>query len=180
MAGITLGIREGVIGLIVVAALYMAVVAWRMRRLTRPPVTAAPDVEPALELPVEPAAEDTPEDGLTYARPPVAEPIVAYPRAQASVPAGADLAPAPVLAELALLRDEVAVLRAELAELRRDMQQEISVMRATQSVAPIYGDAMQLALAGYAPDVIAERCGIARAEAELVAALARSQTEGLK
>jgi hypothetical protein len=47
-------------------------------------------------------------------------------------------------------------------------------MRASQTVSPIYGDAMQMAAAGYDPAMIAERCGIARAEAELVVALAKS------
>ena len=44
-------------------------------------------------------------------------------------------------------------------------------------MSPIYGDAMQLAVAGYDPALIAERCGIARAEAELVVALAKSQAQ---
>jgi len=34
---------------------------------------------------------------------------------------------------------------------------------------------MQMALAGYSAEMIAERCGIARAEAELVVALTQSQ-----
>jgi hypothetical protein len=34
---------------------------------------------------------------------------------------------------------------------------------------------MQLAVSGYDPAAIAERCGIARAEADLVVALAKSQ-----
>jgi hypothetical protein len=34
---------------------------------------------------------------------------------------------------------------------------------------------MQMAISGYDPAMIAERCGIARAEAELVVALAKSQ-----
>ena len=50
-------------------------------------------------------------------------------------------------------------------------------LRATQTVSPIYGDAMQMAAAGYDAAMIAERCGIARAEAELVVALARSQVQ---
>jgi hypothetical protein len=66
-------------------------------------------------------------------------------------------------------------MRGELAALRTDMQQEMAHLRATQSVSPIYGDAMQLAHAGYDPAAIAERCGIARAEAELVVALTKSQ-----
>ncbi|MGE5384729.1 MAG: DUF2802 domain-containing protein [Betaproteobacteria bacterium] len=34
---------------------------------------------------------------------------------------------------------------------------------------------MQMAMTGYDTDVIAERCGISRAEAELVAALVKNQ-----
>ena len=52
---------------------------------------------------------------------------------------------------------------------------DLAHMRAGQTVSPIYGDAMQMAVSGYDPAAIAERCGIARAEAELVVALAKSQ-----
>jgi hypothetical protein len=55
------------------------------------------------------------------------------------------------------------------------MHQELAHLRAGQTVSPIYGDAMQMAVSGYDPAAIAERCGIARAEAELVVALAKSQ-----
>jgi hypothetical protein len=55
------------------------------------------------------------------------------------------------------------------------MLREFAHLQAAQAVSPIYGDAMQMAVAGYDPTVIAERCGIARAEAELVVALAKSQ-----
>jgi hypothetical protein len=77
--------------------------------------------------------------------------------------------------ELLQLREEVDAMRGELAALRQDMQQEIAHLHAGQSVSPIYGDAMQMAIAGYDPVMIADRCGIARAEAELVVALAKSQ-----
>ena len=79
--------------------------------------------------------------------------------------------------EFAQLREEVDAMRGELAALRADMLQELAHMRATQSVSPIYGDAMQMAASGYEPAMIAERCGIARAEAELVVALAKSQAQ---
>ena len=79
--------------------------------------------------------------------------------------------------EVAQLRDEVDAIRGELAALREDMQHELAHLRAAQSMSPIYGDAMQLAVAGYDPALIAERCGIARAEAELVVALAKSQAQ---
>lgn len=75
------------------------------------------------------------------------------------------------------MRDEVDAIRGELAALREDMQHELAHLRAAQSMSPIYGDAMQLAVAGYDPALIAERCGIARAEAELVVALAKSQAQ---
>jgi hypothetical protein len=76
--------------------------------------------------------------------------------------------------EVFQLRDEVDAVRGELAALRSDMLHELAQMRASQTVSPIYGDAMQMAAAGYDPSMIAERCGIARAEAELVVALAKS------
>ena len=79
--------------------------------------------------------------------------------------------------ELAQLRDEVDAIRGELAALRGDLQQEVAHLHSAQSVSPIYGDAMQMASAGYDPVMIADRCGIARAEAELVVALAKSQMQ---
>ena len=77
--------------------------------------------------------------------------------------------------EMAQLREEVDAIRGELAALRSDMHQELASLRASQTVSPIYGDAMQLAVSGYDAAAIAERCGIARAEADLVVALAKSQ-----
>lgn len=173
IAGLTLGVREGVIGLIAFVALYMLVVLLRMRRLRNklpppipvppsmaaeppaiptPPVTATPEVAPEL-----PAAPDIP-----WNEPPE--------------PAPSSVAPA-LAREVAQLRDEVDALRGELAALRDDMLHELAHMRAAQTVSPIYGDAMQMAVSGYEPAVIAERCGIARAEAELVVALAKSQEQ---
>lgn len=79
---------------------------------------------------------------------------------------------------MAQLRDEVDAIRGELAALREDMLQELAHFEASQSASPLYGDAMQMAAAGYDAAIIAERCGIARAEAELVVALAKSQERG--
>lgn len=77
--------------------------------------------------------------------------------------------------ELAQTRAELNALRAALASLRGDFEQRSESMatqlKATQHVSPIYGDAMQMALAGEPVATISERCGIARAEAELVVAL---------
>lgn len=178
VAGVTLGLREGLIVLIALVAAYMIFVLLRMAGLLRrrpvavvntPPAVAVVPAEPPPPEPPELAPEPAPPlaeaqvSGWKYA-PPDADPLpVTEPPRQ-----GLEL-------ELAQLRNEVDMLRGELAALRNDMHQELAQMRATQTVSPIYGDAMQLALAGYDPGVIAERCGIARAEAELVAALAKRQ-----
>lgn len=77
--------------------------------------------------------------------------------------------------ELAQLREEVDTLRGEVAALRDEMWQEVGHMRAHQMVSPLYNDAMQMAQIGHDAATIAERCGIARAEAELVVALVKSQ-----
>lgn len=154
IGGISLGLREGVIGLIALLAVYMAFVLLRMRRLHAPPVAAA---EPPQAAPVHAAAVAPDEEA--WSAPGLGEEVLRSGLEQ----------------EIAMLRDEVDALRGELAALRDDLQHELGQMRAAQTVSPIYGDAMQMAAAGYDPAAIAERCGIARAEAELVVALTKSQ-----
>ena len=168
-AGLTLGLREGVIALIVLVAVYMAFVLLRMRRLHKP------DVRPVASPVVNPLVSPTPIEDI-----PVLADIEPSPEAESSwAAASSELAEevlrAGLAQELAQLREEVDAMRGELAALRQDMLQELAHMRAAQTVSPIYGDAMQMAAAGYDPAMIAERCGIARAEAELVVALANSQ-----
>jgi len=82
-----------------------------------------------------------------------------------------------VEAELGQLRDEVAVLRHEFAALREEMRGQVGQIKASQNMSPLYSDAMQMAMLGHEAEAIADRCGIARAEAELVVALARNQSE---
>lgn len=163
-----LGVREGVIALISLVAIYMAVVLLRMRRLRK--VRRAAEVPPV------------PNVAMHEARvPPVLNPAIANEQEDADVwekvPSGLaeEVLRQGLEQEVAQLREEVDAIRGELAALRQDMLQEMAHMRATQSVSPLYGDAMQMAAAGYEPAMIAERCGIARAEAELVVALAKSQ-----
>lgn len=153
IGGISLGLREGVIGLIAALAVYMVFVLLRMRRLHAPSAIAA--AEPP-ERPPAPAAAPAEE---AWAAPGLGEEVLRNGLEQ----------------EVAMLRDEVDALRGELAALRDDLQHELAHLRASQTVSPIYGDAMQMAAAGCDPAAIAERCGIARAEAELVVALAKSQ-----
>ena len=69
----------------------------------------------------------------------------------------------------------MAIVRGELAALREEVKLKVERVQAAQHVAPVYGDAMQMAVAGYDAAAIAERCGVARAEAELVVALIRNR-----
>lgn len=64
--------------------------------------------------------------------------------------------------ELRELRAEVAALREELAD-----------VQASRRVSPQYADAMALARRGFDAQGIADHCGIARGEAELVLSLAQ-------
>ena len=166
IGGLVLGLREGVIVLIAGVAFYMVFVLLRMRRLRRVPASvSAPDAV----VPVEEAKTDT----LTLAEA-LGSPAEAVPEIPRALVAESILRQ-DFERELAQMREEVDAVRGELAALRQDMLQELAHFRAAQTVSPIYGDAMQMAMAGYDPVMIAERCGIARAEAELVAALAKSQ-----
>lgn len=167
IAGLTVGVREAVLVLIILVALYIGVVLWRMRHLGRPPTASALREAPVI----------APEPAATEAAPAAEAAPEAAAFAQTSARLGSELINDGLARELAQLREEVDVMRGELAALRTDMLQELAHLRATQTVSPIYGDAMQMAVAGYDAATIAERCGIARAEAELVVALARSQVQ---
>jgi hypothetical protein len=159
LGGMTLGLREGVIVLIALVAAYMLFVLIRMllmrNRMALSDKAGTP-VAPGHESAAEPAESDKNW-------------------AQASEGLADEALRSGLEQEMAQMRDEVDAIRGELAALRQDMHQELSHLRAGQTVSPIYGDAMQMAVSGYDPAAIAERCGIARAEAELVVALAKSQ-----
>lgn len=172
LGGMTLGVREGVIALITLVAIYMVFVLLRMRLLRNKSAPAVlPPSPPDEDIPVlgdvEPSLE-TVADSMAEAE----EPWEPAPKGMAEGMLRHGLEE-----ELAQLRDEVDSIRGELAALREDMRQEVAHMHSTQAVSPIYGDAMQMAAAGYDPVMIADRCGIARAEAELVVALAKSQRQ---
>lgn len=170
IAGVTLGLREGVLTLIALVALYMIFVILRMRRLQVRDQALAKPAKP-VEMPTPVVLPDVTEPaGPVEAEP---EALSAWDRAGATP---VDVALYRSLEQEVLqLRDEVDSIRGELAALREDMLNDLAHMRAAQTVSPIYGDAMQMAAAGYDAVTIAERCGIARAEAELVIALANSQ-----
>jgi len=158
LGSIVIGWREALLCVIVLISLYMFVVVWRMRRLRDKPMPVELVAEQS--APVAPTGEDSeeaPDWRATQSR-----------LAQETFMRGIEN-------ELTQLREEVDALRGEVAALRDEMWQEVGHMRASQTVSPLYNDAMQMAQLGHDPATIAERCGIARAEAELVVALVKSQ-----
>ncbi|WP_234086965.1 DUF2802 domain-containing protein [Azonexus sp. R2A61] len=175
IAGLSIGLRDVVLGLVVLVAVYIVFVLLRMQRLQRERERSAPT--PAAHRAESTGGESDP--GLAAVDTLDAQEIADadLPLPDVRIPVGEIRRDDMATRELAMLRDEVDAIRGELAALRNDMHQELAHLRATQSVSPIYGDAMQMAAAGYDAATIAERCGIARAEADLVVALARSQAQ---
>lgn len=172
-SGFSFGWREGLVALVVFLALYMLVELWRVRRLRSrraarqngAPVAVAPSVIQAAYDAAAPA-----EERLTPATEDV--PSVTSPPhlAEEAFMRGVE-------SELAQMREELDALRGEFAALREELHHEVAQMRASQTVSPLYSDAMQMAMSGYGAEVIAERCGISRAEAELVVALVKNQEQ---
>lgn len=70
------------------------------------------------------------------------------------------------------LEGEVRQLRAEVAALRA----ELTAMKTTRRVSPLYGEALDLAQRGFDARGIAAECGISVAEAELVLAMSRDDS----
>lgn len=164
IAGGHVGLREAVLLLIILLAFYIGRVLWRMRHIAAPQERTAQ--QPSAPAPAADALSAMSEE----AAPPVR---VEAPNPGAGMVSGLELAH--MEREISLLREEVDILRSELASLRDDMQHDLAQVRVAQNVSPLYGDAMQMAVAGHSAEMIAERCGIARAEAELVVALTQSQ-----
>jgi len=169
LGGLTIGVREGVIALITLVVAYIVLVLWRMLALRRQAAVVAPQV---VVPPPAPAVDEQPVAAPGSLPPPAAGTTG---REERPARSSEQFERQRLEQEVFQLRDEVDTLRGELAALRQDMLREFAHLQAAQAVSPIYGDAMQMAVAGYDPAVIAERCGIARAEAELVVALAKSQ-----
>jgi hypothetical protein len=186
---LALGWREALLGVVVLLALYVLIVFRRLRRLRPPPAVAPPSAGEAGaegETPPAPVAADPAATGervaATYARGdfPWNEPPEPQPPEERIAALEAELGR--LRGEIGALRKEIGLLEGELAVLREDSRQGLARVNehvlAMQHVAPIYGDAMQMALAGHEAATIAERCGIARAEAELVVALIRNRDDG--
>ncbi|MBL8409249.1 MAG: DUF2802 domain-containing protein [Candidatus Accumulibacter sp.] len=196
----SLGWREGLIAVIVLLVAYIIVLYLRMRRLQRgvaalPPLAAQAAVaaynavqEPASVASVaavEPATavEAPPSTGASVApgSPAHADPQppeFAWNEPPAEIPGQAWIDS--LQREVYQLRCEVDELRAEVLAAREDFRQQAGQSTGSaQTASPLYNDAMQMAIQGHDATTIAHHCGIARAEADLVVALARNRYEGV-
>ncbi|MDR2625808.1 MAG: DUF2802 domain-containing protein [Zoogloeaceae bacterium] len=194
-----LGWREILLTLILLIVAYMFWLIWRMRRINRFAERArfeAMRVEPQASSSDGTAAgtsdtEVSPgsDDAQTEEREDM-PPIYERPRNRPQSAASSETFAAPnvsfaqrafmagVEREMAQLREEMDALRGAFSALRSDnegwrdaVEQEMHKLQMAQNAAPLYNDAMQMALLGHDAVTIAERCGIARAEADLVVAL---------
>ena len=70
--------------------------------------------------------------------------------------------------------------RQGLASVREDFRHQLAQVSESSAPAasPLYNDAMQMAAQGQDAATIAQQCGIARAEADLVVALVRNRNDG--
>lgn len=215
----SLGWRDGILLLVVAAAVYLAVMLLKLTRVSRrrpapaeqtPPAPSRADVVSPLrrraagqaettELPEPPAQaanaavraymEAAPEETApaeaftvmpapTFAWDEVEEllgdpaPPAAGPTQSATARPGGfgehlaeHLARSNMEMEVQRMRDEMERMRAELEE-----------MRAARRVSPHYAEAMELAQRGLTAQDVADRLGISLAEAELVQALSRGET----
>jgi len=73
--------------------------------------------------------------------------------------------------ELDSLRNAYTLLRDEMDALRNN----VKLAEATQNASPLYSEAMQMAVLGHDALTISERCGISRAEADLVVSLMKNK-----
>jgi hypothetical protein len=164
--------RDALIVIVVLLAVYVLVVFLRMRHIKheKAEVSAAAQSAVAAYAAVrEPEPETTPK--------PRREPDFPWNEPPPEVPGQARIER--LERELMQLRGELGQLRGqlhdELAQALDELRHEMGQERAVQNIAPIYSEAMQLAMQGHDAQTISEHCGVARAEAELVVALVRSR-----
>lgn len=190
----SLGWREGLIAIIALLVLYILVMFLRMRRLQRDLRVAGVSPRAAQSAVAAYAAAQDPE--AIPAVTPV-EPVAAAAAVETTARVAADAPefpwnePPPEIPGQALidalqrevyqLRCEVDELRGEVLAAREDFRRQLTQTEgaALEASSPVYNGAMQMAVQGHDATTIAHHCGIARAEADLVVALARSRNEGI-
>lgn len=184
LGDLSLGWREGLLALILAVVVYMVWLLWRMRRISRREGAAAAPLEPRASSLLDnldrtdPVAAYAAEQERGPDTGPATEPHWAAdsPRfAQEAFMDGVEREMEQMREEVDSLRGALAALRDEISSLREEFQQEINSSRAAQNASPLYSDAMQMAILGHDALTISERCGIARAEAELVVALVKNK-----
>ena len=204
----SLGWRAGLIALIVLLLSYIVVMFVRMRRLQNelnsaavPPLVAQSAVAAYAGI-QEPEATGAPPAPAAGEAAQAVEPAPsATPAGEAqasSVPEGEELdfawnEPPPEIPGQALidaLQADLYQLRCEVDQLRDELRADLSTARedfrrqltqfsgSAQTASPLYNDAMQMAAQGQDAATIAQHCGIARAEADLVVALVRNRNDG--
>lgn len=197
-----MGWREAIVALAAVLTLYVVVVFLRINRLrrerqaqpasatTRAAVAAYAEAQHPLFAPPylgpEPSAlAAAPAEMDDKVPEPLAAPSeAAFPWNEA--PQDAPLPEAPQLAalerEVHQLRQEIIGLRSELQAWRVSQQQAqertAPPMQMPPPISPLYSEPMQMAMHGASAGEISMHCGISRAEAELVTALARNRADG--
>lgn len=194
---LNLGWRDGVLVIAGLAGIYLALLVLRLLKVGKKPLAAnsgaiprAPivgDTDALIDLsreiphdilnlhpPAAPAEREWPIAGFAAAG---ATAWAAGRSAEPSNEAPADFAGklqrSNVEVEMQQMRRESSALREELTRLR----EELAGLKAARNVSPLYSEAMSLAQNGVPADGIAGQCGISLAEAELVAALARGETQ---
>ena len=185
-----LGWREGLMILVGVLAIYIAFAYLRMRRLRRnePPVSPAPlsfSASSAMAAyGADQGGKSSEEPVVTQVveeKPDLGTPEFQFPWNEPPAPDSEFQRVAILEVDVEQLRKEVGALRAELLVLKEAIQRahepapEVRPPSVADLIAPQYSEAMQLAQKQVDPAEISQQCGISRAEAELVAALARNQ-----
>lgn len=170
LADLGLGLREALLGIVVLLGVYILATMIRLRRLRAAQPAPPPVAEPVVHVEEPPTEPPPPEPAPAPAK---AEPAARTHWYEPPEPFPGEDRIEALERQVVILREHLATVRGELAALREETRQQVAQVQATQHVSPIYGEAMQMATAGYDAAEIAERCGIARAEAELVVALAR-------
>lgn len=182
--------RDGVLLIVVAIAVYLAIMLLRLMQVSHrphPPLVTPGDGDAAASNDAgtsnasNPASTSTASSVWPFQFPlnqaPIVPPAETFTAANAPADAGQATAGAPAsfaeTLEASRLDQEVRELRAEVAALR----EELAEMQAARRVSPQYADAMALARRGFDAQGIADHCGIARGEAELVMSLARGSYE---
>ena len=185
-----LGWREALVAIVALLALYILYAFLRINRLHRGAqheTSVSPEVAreglrsyAAIQ---EPASSDASIELPAHEPPPAPEP--AFPSSERTFPWNEPPDKAPehstlprivvLEQELAQLRRELGALRSEIQALREEQRLELSQAQAPQNTSPFYSKAMQLAVQGRDSADISIRCGISRAEADLVVALVKNK-----